>query len=245
MSSDKRNPATSPESVYWRRRGLRARDVKSTLNEKRLHVHSLCEAGSSPFREVLKNWGFAIGREESSDLTILLVTTYHDGRIDTVARQCAREGRPWLLFKPVGLEAWIGPLFNPNRGCPECLRASLRLQDPVASFLEMRQAGTPASYPPAYTPATFRIACHRAASELANHFLGNESAAIDDHVLTFDLTNWTSEVHGYVRRPHCPTCGNPRPGNPARLPFPSPPSLDLTRRQVDDPSRHGSSPRIL
>ncbi|WP_457652164.1 TOMM precursor leader peptide-binding protein [Rhodocaloribacter sp.] len=184
----------------------------------------------------MKSWGFSLCDVDSADLSILLVATYHDARIDAVARQCAREGRPWLLFKPVGLEAWIGPFFKPGRGCLECLRASLRLQDPLASFLETRRAAdAPTSYPPAYTQATLRIACHRAASELANHFLEDESAAIEDHVLTFDLTNWTSEVHGYVRRPHCPACGNPRPGNPPNLPFPSPPSLDLTRRHFDAP----------
>ena len=59
--------------------------------------------------------------------------------------EALRDGRAWLLARPVGRQIWIGPLFRPGlTGCWECLAHRLRTNSPVATYLAGRN-GRPAA----------------------------------------------------------------------------------------------------
>ncbi len=85
--------------------------------------------------------GMSIPSEEESEagLLVAVVDGYRRPELAELNARALREGRPWLLFRPVGRQIWAGPLFRPGvTGCWECLAYRLRTNSPVATYLESR-----------------------------------------------------------------------------------------------------------
>src|SRR3569833_3311453 len=64
---------------------------------------------------------------------------YLDPRLEASNRMALQDGNPWLLFKPDGVNIWVGPYFVPGRtACWSCLAARLRDNREVESYLRAR-----------------------------------------------------------------------------------------------------------
>jgi ribosomal protein S12 methylthiotransferase accessory factor len=116
-----------------------------------------------------------------------------------------RDGRPWLLAKPVGTVLWVGPFFRPGAtACWECLAARLRENRRIERYVDARSG--PAVPPAVTSPASAQAGVALAALEL----LAGERR--DTRIWTLDLRSGESAHHVVQRRPQCPVCGVPRGG---------------------------------
>ena len=112
-------------------------------------VRSMCgPTGSRPALSARcsRRWGFVwtTGRREAR-LGVVLVDGYQRTELAEYNADALRDGRAWLLARPVGRQIWIGPLFRPGvTACWECLAQRLRTNSPVATYLAGR-SGRPAA----------------------------------------------------------------------------------------------------
>ena len=169
--------------------------------------------------------------------------------------QCAalHDGRPWLLFRPVGRQIWAGPLFRPGvTACWECLALRLRANAPVATYLESRDGrddGPGGNRTPediAANPASRLTAWGLAASAVVSWIVQGELPFLEGKIQTLDPVTWKAESHAMVRLPFCPACG-PAQAPASRWPGRSRSSA-VPRRRVRTagigPSRRGHDPPI-
>jgi len=164
------------------------------------------EAG--PFRGLLQSLHVRLADEGPPD--VVLTDSVWRSEVQDCNAAALREGRPWLLVKPVGRQVWVGPLFRPGTtGCWECLAQRLRANFPVAAYLQGRNghAGTIAQNRTA-TPATLQVALGLAANAVASWVVRGEVPELDGKLQTLDLPTWRLQAHTLIRLPFCPACGS-------------------------------------
>ena len=162
----------------------------------------------APLCEMLRDLNVRIG--SSGQLDIVLTDHYLHKDLATINRQALDSGRPWLLIKPLGLVAWIGPVFQPGKSaCWECLAQRIRANFPVLGYLDtlLEGQGVPAANE-GQTPVTVRTALGLAATTVANWIARDGDAAhLDGKLQTVNLLTLQSEAHPVIRQPACLACG--------------------------------------
>ena len=164
-----------------------------------------------PFRALLETMGIRLddGSGEAR-LGVVLVDGYQRAELAAYNAESLRDGRPWLLVRPVGRQIWIGPLFRPGvtgvLGVPGPAAA-----DKLGPSRPISRAGaavpTAAGDDLAASPATLQAALGLAANAVATWIVRGELPELEGKVQTLDLTSLKAEAHTLVRLPYCPACG--------------------------------------
>lgn len=196
--------------------GLDAEVFARRLRETTVEVVALGALSPAPLARLLEASGVRVAA--GTDLLVVLAEDYLDPRLAEIDARARATGRPWLLARPVGAVAWIGPLFRPpETACRSCLAARLEANFPYRRLLG--EEGQPApEVPLPHLPATEALAFGAAAAQVLR-FLGGTEPSLADRIVTVDLRTLASVEHRLVRRPHCPDCGTPAP-SPGHLPEP-------------------------
>ncbi len=151
--------------------------------------------------------------DESGARRVVVVDSYLRAELQDENAAALRDGRPWLLVRPVGRQVWVGPLFRPGRtGCWECLADRLRANNPVESYLERRRNGSPGTDAavPAGSPAILEVGRGLAAHAVASWAVRGELPELEGMIQTLDLSSWKTQGHALIRLPYCPACGEGR-----------------------------------
>lgn len=178
------------------------------------------EGDIEPARRALEAAGLRV--DSQADLVLVITDDYLAPELETLNLRAIAEGSPrWMLLKPTGTTAWIGPIFRPGEGpCWTCLAARIRHNRPVEAFLQSRsgdqQKRTP---PPSVTPASSLSALHLAAVHLARFIASGGHSPLTSALLTLELAGTNAETHSIKKRPQCPVCGD----------------KDLLRRRAESP----------
>ena len=146
-------------------------------------------------------------------LRVVLTDDYlRSGLADANAESLAG-GRPWLLAKPTGAQAWVGPFFRPGEtACWQCLAGRLRAHRRVDEYLRQRRGEDDvATCAPAGLPGLTSVAAGLATTALGNWIVHGRSG-LEDAVWTLDARDLALQRHVLTRRPQCPACGEAAPG---------------------------------
>ena len=169
------------------------------------HDHSsLQEMG-----QALSRLGLAVmDAEAEADLTLVVCETYLHPELDVLNQSFRQQGRRWLLVKPHGRELWLGPLFDPQQpGCWACLhRLHLRQRQVERFAAAVKKTTLDRIGRPLQAPGGAVMASHWTALEVGR-ILAGASPQTTNHVVTFNLIDYSSGRHALVVDPHCPTCG--------------------------------------
>ncbi|MGP0066542.1 MAG: TOMM precursor leader peptide-binding protein [Isosphaeraceae bacterium] len=197
------------EAAWWWARGVDPRAAVRRLAESPVSIRAY-GVESGPFVDLLRTIG--VRREDESGgvgLGVVLVDGYQRAELAAYNAEALRNGRTWLLLRPVGRQIWIGPLFRPGlTACWECLAHRLRTNSPVATYLAGRNRHVgPVADDIAASPATILAAMGLAANAVASWIVRGELPDLESQVQTLDLASWKAETHRLVRLPYCPACG--------------------------------------
>jgi ribosomal protein S12 methylthiotransferase accessory factor len=147
---------------------------------------------------------------------VVMSDDYLRPELASINRLALREGTPWFLLQPTGAQPLIGPALLPGAGpCWDCLTFWMRQNRPVEELVRRhREREGHIAFPPpprAATEASVRTACGLGALAIARALAGAAGAgpALTSQVLALDLTTFQLTAHAVVRRPQCPTCGDP------------------------------------
>lgn len=205
-----------PEAAaYWADLGLDPEQAVGLIQASRvalqpvglLHNHSsLQQMGLA-----LVSLGLAVvDADAEADLTVVVCESYLHPDLGVLNQRYRRQGRRWLLVKPHGRELWLGPFFDPQQpGCWACLQRLLVRQRQVERFAAaVKKTTLDQISRPLQAPGGAVVACHWSALEVARILAGVSPQTIN-HVVTFNLVDYSSGRHALVVDPHCPACGCP------------------------------------
>jgi len=183
---------------FWEGRGV------STPRGGRV---SLLELGgdSGPVALALESTGVEIAEDED-DVCLTLVVT-NDYLSPEVVQWAQQHTGPWLPLKPVGYEAWIGPVFGvEGRPCFHCLVHRLKLRNP---YLSLQLPEPVVKKKPASLPAGVLAASALAATIASRWTTEQERESLGLDLLEMEFPSFTTKRHTVVKRPQCPACGEP------------------------------------
>jgi ribosomal protein S12 methylthiotransferase accessory factor len=197
------------QAALWRSLGMDPGQARKRLAEAEVEVLRLGEAPAEPVLEAFRAEGVRV-REGGAALRVVVVDDYLRAPLAGLNEEALRSGRPWVLLRPNGRMAWLGPHFVPGRSaCWACLAQRLRANRPLLTLLRQHRAGEePLLVPRATSEGTARAAAHLLASVLARGLVTGEDG-LTNTLVTLDGFGPRTEHHAVVRRPQCPACGDP------------------------------------
>lgn len=205
-----------PEAAaYWSDLGLDPGQAVGLVQASRVALQAVGlprdHSSLQKMSQALSNLGLAvIDAEAEADLTLVVCETYLHPELDALNQSFRQQGRRWLLVKPHGRELWLGPLFNPQQpGCWACLhRLHLRQRQVERFAAAVKKTTLDRIARPLQAPGGAVMASHWTALEVGR-ILAGASPQTTNHVVTFNLVDYSSGRHALVVDPHCPTCGGP------------------------------------
>lgn len=211
------------QAAFWRGLGLDPMQASRRLRESCVALAVCGAVPTAPLATALAGLGVrvveaTVDADSPADLTVALVDDYLQAGLDRLNAAALTSGRPWLLAKPVGSVAWLGPLFRPGTtGCWACLAQRLRGNREVESYLQ-RRLGTAGPLAPsqAALPSTVRAAVELVATQAALWLAGGERSELEGRVVSQSVLGLETMRHELVRQPQCPACGDPSLGERPR-----------------------------
>jgi ribosomal protein S12 methylthiotransferase accessory factor len=207
---------TEPEAAWFDSFTREPKRVERT-EAARISVRALGALSPEPMLEALAASGLEV--DAAGDLEVILTDDYLRAELEDVNRHALERRRPFMLVKPVGMRAWIGPVFVPGAtGCWRCLAQRLRANRQMEKDILLRTAGTwPLMRTHPALPTTVQLAVELAVTELRRWLLLPGPSSLEGRLLTFDLLKHETREHVLIRRPQCLACGDPadrRPRSP-------------------------------
>ncbi|WNG36946.1 TOMM precursor leader peptide-binding protein [Archangium violaceum] len=163
-----------------------------------------------PLRQALVDAGLSVADAGQGQVEVVLVEDYLEPGLEALRSGSLEPSKPWLPVKLVGAVPWVGPLFQSgaDRPCWNCLAWRLRANRPVEEFLS-RRSGRTVLPPVASAPASIQAALGLITFELVRWLAQGGQSRLDTTLLTLELQRFRVEEHTVVRRPQCPSCGDP------------------------------------
>jgi oxazoline/thiazoline synthase len=184
-------------------------NLTSHVNFANRLVTSLSEAGlrvgvNIPADAMPRVLRVAIVEDYLSDA----VACYHEAR--------KQDGSDWILIKPVGLTAWVGPILGEARSvCWACLAQRLRENRLVEAYLQ-REFGRVVSSTEPLFPAVENVAVAMLVGLVINNY--SQDRQLENHtLLQFDIREIAITRHPVVPLDTCSTCTETRTNDELRL----------------------------
>lgn len=216
-------PATEPPAAdeaalaYWDGAGLDGPGTAGRLATGRIALVAVGDQGDEATRAALRDTAAALAAggvrltagDEPADLSVVLCDDYLASGLAEIDAAHRAAGRPWLLAKPGGATVWIGPVFQPGRGCWHCLATRLRDHRPAEAWVQSALGRTgPAPRAAVSLPPLAGAAAQLVALE-ATKWLAGLRRPSQLAVWTFDSLDLAGRHHQVRPRPQCGACGDP------------------------------------
>jgi oxazoline/thiazoline synthase len=227
-------------AAFWSELGFEPGRVDPGLRQSRIALTAIGDVDAAPLEVLLSEAGLAVGYGTapknngsivaSLELQVVVTDDYLRPEIEEINRAALESRRPWMIVKPVGSVAWLGPIFVPGEtGCWQCLAQRLDGNVEIKSSI-LRQRKAPArsaaclpTSRPAFPPAV-DMALNWATTEIAKWIVaqsaklaqtetGTTSALVGKSlvgkILTLDHVTHACMTHALPHRPQCSCCGDP------------------------------------
>jgi ribosomal protein S12 methylthiotransferase accessory factor len=177
------------------------------LQATKVAVKALGSVSASDFIAMLESLQIQVA--DVGDLTVVLTDDYLNPELDEFNQQALKSQSPWMLVKPLGTIAWIGPLFHPNQtGCWNCLAKRLRDNRPIEGFIQrQKEISSPLAPPLGFLASTVQTALGMAATEVFKWIVLGENKRLESNLIAYDTIALQTQNHSLVKRPQCSSCG--------------------------------------
>lgn len=209
-------PAGADEAslAYWDASGIDPLVASTSVADARLALLIAGDPNAAVVTQAaaaLRGAGLALVEEaEAADLSVVLCTDYLDPALAGIDAAHRATGRPWLLAKPVGATAWIGPVFRPpGSACWHCMAVRLAGHRQAEGYVQLALGHQgPAQRPSVSLPPLAATVMHMVALEAIKWLAGYRYPG-QDCVWTLDSFGLESRHHELRQRPQCAECGDP------------------------------------
>jgi ribosomal protein S12 methylthiotransferase accessory factor len=196
------------EAAFWEALGADADAVRGRLGGACASLVAIGDVDLAPIREALAEAGV---REDAGGLAIVVADDYLHPDLLDFNRARLESAAPWMLARPTGLPAWMGPIFLPRRtGCWRCLAHRLAGHRRVERYLESRAPSGTRIHPPGHaSTASTRRAVASLLAGAAARWLAGAGSELEGRLVTLHPATFDSTSHVLVRRLQCADCGDP------------------------------------
>jgi ribosomal protein S12 methylthiotransferase accessory factor len=206
-------------AAFWSLLNINPQVSFNRLQETFVSVTSFGDVPTEPLILALESLGIQVRSSQShqglKSLAVVLTNDYLQPNLRDFNQAAVDANQPWVLVKPVGVELWIGPIFNPGRtGCWQCLAQRLYGNREVETAIR-QQLDSVESIPisRAILPSTLQIGLNLAATEILKWIVlegtqENSIPTLEGKVLTFNSANLELKTHILTQRPQCAVCGD-------------------------------------
>ncbi len=205
-------PLDAPAAAFCSLAGLPADEAARALGSATVEIVTMGGIDPAPVAAACAASGLACSEAgtEQAAASIVVCEDYLDPRLGAVNARHLASGHPWLLTRPTGAEAWIGPIFRPGAAaCWACLATRLEGSRDETHLLRrvLGHRAFPAA-PQAALPASRMAALQIAALELAKWLAGMRDEE-RQAIYILDMISLRGGHHAVHRRPQCAACGTP------------------------------------
>lgn len=144
-------------------------------------------------------------------LTFVFCDDYLDTRLERIDTEQTAMGRAWLLVRPAGEQAMLGPLFKPRvpgAACWHCLAHRLMRNQPARAWWQAHSGGPVPALPVRHGPALLQGRWRTLQPCLQEVLAGSRHGLLFTPPDSGDPVG-TPRVHAVTARPQCARCGNP------------------------------------
>lgn len=147
--------------------------------------------------------------DDECELSVVLCDDYLAPELGDIDLAHRALGRPWLLAKPLGTQAWIGPVFGgQDTACWQCLAGRQWAHRQAEAHVQAALGRTgPAQRPPVCVPPMAATALHLVALETMKWLAGYRYDG-QRMVWTFSSLDLRGQHHEIRPRPQCHSCGD-------------------------------------
>jgi hypothetical protein len=149
LLSEGRPDLPERELAYWDAVGLEASRISEVLPTKSVQLAGIGGRDVEPFAAALRQAGIGVEIADTSNLApaaaqpsllVVLADDYLEPELAGLNETMLQRSAPWLLAKPSGITAWLGPLLVPgSTGCWACLRQRVNENRQVERYLAGRR----------------------------------------------------------------------------------------------------------
>lgn len=177
------------------------------LQKKKIALHFLCEVDPAPFVALLQGMEINCVLEDA-DLDVFIVQDYLQKELKP------QSTKPFLLFKPLGSEIWVGPLLEKEKtACYECLAARLRTNRMEEAYVQHKKGLTETiAVSIGATVSSLQAAFALAANEIFKWIVKEEKSSLKEKVVSLNLVTLSSQDHSVQKLSSCPCCGRASEG---------------------------------
>ncbi len=195
------------EAVFWDLQGVSPVTARNRLAHTIVSVTGF-GVDVEPFVRILQTMGVRVG--DQGQIGVVLTDDYLRNSLESYNHQSLQLRRDWLLFRPLGAEILVGPLFRPGTtGCWRCLAQRVRDHRQVETYVHTKkERPDPFRIARCTTAATQNVALNIGALQVVNWICARTLPALENRLLSFDLLSCTPNTHVLVRRPQCSACGD-------------------------------------
>ena len=193
-------------TTFWHALGIDPVIAEDRRRQTRIGLTDLTFQCEPAFQDVLMHAGIETAGD--SALHVVLVSDYLDPRLKEINQAHLDSGIPWILFKPVGLTLWLGPVIYPGASaCWACLAQRLYYHRALQGGVEEHRMNGSLAIPQPTWPSTLHAALHHASTEVVKWIALEDTHPLVNTVQTLSLKEYSNETHHIVRRPQCEACG--------------------------------------
>jgi len=205
------------EVAFWEEIEIPATGVKTVLSAFSVEITALNHTGSvAEFHEACTLAGLNIAEE--GQLRIVITDDYETPELAAINADALRRKKPWMLIKPSGAIAMVGPIFlEGHTGCWQCLAQRLALNRQAAFNVRPGDGAISVTATTPSHPLLRRAAFSLAALEAVKFLQNRESCALAGRLLSLEAAGLESRFHTLVRRPQCKACGKEEASPAGRL----------------------------
>jgi ribosomal protein S12 methylthiotransferase accessory factor len=206
--TDEALPAS--QLAFWNTQGMETSHVVERLGAGRASLHAVGDVPIEELRAAMERAGLTVAEEDKSQLRVVLTDDYLRPELSAINEEAIRTGKPWMLAKPQGMFAWVGPIFEPDKtACWACLSQRLRANRDIDNFLQGMTGRKHPFVAKAALRTTVQIGLELIALEAMKWIVQGENERLNNKLITFNTVSLAIEEHALVRRPQCEVCGDP------------------------------------
>jgi len=206
------------ELAFWDAQGVDPAAVTAATAAAGVALIAVGGADAGPVAQALRDCGLEVtpdlesAANRGAALLVVVAEDYLDPELARLNEIQLAAGRPWLLAKPNGVTAWLGPYLQPGgTGCWACMAQRISENRQVERYLMGKRGDlVPRNASRAMLPAGRQAFAGLLATEVLRIAATGASAALAGRMITLDLTTLQTAEHALVLRPQCAACGDPR-----------------------------------
>ena len=194
------------QAAFWSALGINPALAGERLAATSVAVRALGELSQEPMIAQFLSAGINVANE--GGVLAVLTDDYLRDELAVINREAKEKGIPWMLVKPTGATAFVGPLFIPGKtACWECLADRLKGSYQVERAVGQMAGRNIGQSAHGTLPSGEQAVLSMAILELTKWIAGAGNRGIEGNLITVDLHNLDMQPHAVQRLPQCLSCG--------------------------------------